>query len=146
MTFRKNYAGWIGTIGSVFLPEHHFKDMTPEDQSTSMSVGTDSLLQVPANGPFKITAASADGIDYARNDAWAATDPALLDELRFRFYGSKDGMITAFLNGEIDLALDMTQADYPAISGVSPDIGRADLDSVLAVRAPRPERHATRSR
>ncbi len=39
-------------------------------------------------------------------------------------------MITAFLNGEVDLALDMTQGDYPAISGVNPDIGHANLDSV----------------
>jgi peptide/nickel transport system substrate-binding protein len=130
VTFKQNFAGWLGTVAAVFLPQHHFADMSPEDQSTSMSVGADTLLAVPASGPFKITAASADGIDYVRNDAWKASDPALLDELRFRFYGSKDGMITAFLNGEIDLALDLTQADYPAISGVSPDIGRADLDSV----------------
>jgi peptide/nickel transport system substrate-binding protein len=130
VTFKQNFAGWLGTVAATFLPSHYFGEMTPEEQSTAMAVGTDSLLQVPANGPFKITAASADGIDYARNDAWAASDPAFLDELRFRFYGSKDGMITAFLNGEIDIALDMTQADYPAISGVSPDIGRADLDSV----------------
>lgn len=130
VTFRKNFAGWIGALGSVFLPQHFFKDMTPKDQSTSMSVGQASLIDVPANGPFKITAASADGIDYARNDNWAATPAPLLDQLRFRNFGSKDGMITAFLNGEIDLALDMTQADYPAVSGVDPSIGRADLDSV----------------
>ncbi len=130
VTFKQNYAGWIGSIGSTFLPEHFFKDMSPADQSTAMAVGTDTLPTVPASGPFVITAASADGIDYARNDNWAASDKPLLDELRFRFYGSKDGMITAFLNGEIDLALDMTQADYPAISGVDPSIGRADLDSV----------------
>jgi peptide/nickel transport system substrate-binding protein len=130
VTFRKNYAGWIGAIASTFLPEHFFKDMTPQDQSGYMSVGTDTLLQVPAGGPFKITAASADGIDYARNDQWAASDAPFLDELRFRFFGSKDGMITSFLNGEIDLALNMTHADYPAIAGVDPSIGRADLDSV----------------
>jgi peptide/nickel transport system substrate-binding protein len=130
VTFRQNFAGWLGAFSNPFLPEHHFADMAPEEHSTAMAVGSDTLLEVPASGPFKITAASADGIDYVRNDAWAATDPPLLDELRFRFFGSKDGMITAFLNGEIDIALNMTQADYPAISGVSPDIGRADLDSV----------------
>jgi len=130
VNFKHNYAGWIGSVGSVFLPEHFFKDMTPADQSKAMAVGSDTLPTVPASGPFVITAASADGIDYARNDNWAASDKPLLDQLRFRFFGSKDGMITAFLNGEIDLALDMTQADYPAVSGVDPSIGRADLDSV----------------
>ena len=49
---------------------------------------------------------------------------------RFRFFGSKDGMITSFLNGEIDLTLDMTQADFPAIPCVDPRIGRAQLDTV----------------
>jgi peptide/nickel transport system substrate-binding protein len=128
--FRQNYAGWLGVISNAMLPEHTFKDMTPADASSLMSVGTDSLLTVPASGPFTITAASSDGIDFARNDNWKASAPALLDGVRYRFYGSKDGMITAFLNGEVDLALDMTQGDYPAISGVNPDIGRAELDSV----------------
>ncbi len=130
VTFKHNFAGWLGTVAAVFLPEHYFAAKTPQEHTTAMAVGTDTLTQVPASGPFVITAASADGIDYVRNENWAATDAPLLDELRFRFYGSKDGMITAFLNGEIDLALDMTQADYPAISGVDPSIGRADLDSV----------------
>jgi peptide/nickel transport system substrate-binding protein len=53
-----------------------------------------------------------------------------LDALRLRFFGSKDGLITAFLNGEVDLALNMTQADFPAISGVDPSIGKAVLDQV----------------
>ncbi len=42
-----------------------------------MSVGTDYLLTVPVSGPFTITAASSDGIDFARNDKWKASDPAL---------------------------------------------------------------------
>jgi peptide/nickel transport system substrate-binding protein len=130
VTFKHNFAGWLGPVGAVFLPQHFFSGMSPQDQSTVMSVGTDTLTTVPANGPFVITAASADGIDYARNENWTNTAPPLLDQLRFRFFGSKDGMITAFLNGEIDLALNMTQADYPAIEGVDPSIGRADLDSV----------------
>ena len=71
-----------------------------------------------------ITAASSDGIDYARNDNWKASDPAYLDDAALPFYGAKDGMITAFLNGEIDLAFDMTQADYPAIAGVDPTSAR----------------------
>jgi peptide/nickel transport system substrate-binding protein len=127
--FRQNYAGWLGVIGVAFLPQHFFKDMTPADAGTVMAVGSETLPTVPTSGPFTITAASTDGIDYARNDNWKASDPAWLDALRFRFFGSKDGMITAFLNNEIDVALNMTQGDYPAIAGVDPNIGRADLDS-----------------
>ncbi len=128
--FRKNYAGWLGAMSNAMVPEHFFKDMSPADASTVMSIGSATLPTVPASGPFVITAASSDGVDFARNDNWKASDPAHLDSLRYRFFGSKDGEITSFLNGEIDVALDMTQADYPAISGVDPGIGRADLDSV----------------
>jgi peptide/nickel transport system substrate-binding protein len=130
VTWRQNFAGWLGWAATAFLPQHYFSTLPLEEGPNVMAVGSATLTQVPASGPFVITAASADGIDYARNDNWKATEPALLDQLRFRFYGSKDGMIAAFLAGEIDLALDMTQADYPAIAGVDPSIGRADLDSV----------------
>jgi peptide/nickel transport system substrate-binding protein len=128
--FRQNYGGWMGIITNSMIPQHTFEDMTPADASTVMSVGTDTLLTIPASGPFVVTAASSDGIDYVRNDNWKATAPALLDGVRYRFFGSKDGMITSFLNGEIDLALDMQQGDYPALSGVDPSIGKAELDTV----------------
>lgn len=130
VTWRQNYAGWVGWLAYPILPAHYFSTIPLEDGPNVMAVGSATLTEVPASGPFKITAASADGIDYVRNDNWRASDLALLDELRFRYYGTKDGMIAAFLAGEIDLALDMTQADYPAVAGVDPSIGRADLDSV----------------
>ena len=129
VTFRQNYAGWLGWAAGPFLQEKFFKDL-PVDQAlvNLMAVGSDSLLTVPVNGPFIVTASSSDGIDYARNPNWKAGPPANLDTLRFRFYGSKDGEITAFLNNEIDLALDLSQADYAAIQGVDPSIGRATSD------------------
>jgi peptide/nickel transport system substrate-binding protein len=127
--FQKNYAGWLGILGNSMIPKHTFENVAPADAATMMAVGQDSLTTVPASGPFVVTTSSTDGIDYAKNPNWKG-DPAYLDNLRFRFFGSKDGMITSFLNGEIDLALDMTQADYPAIQGVDPSIGKAELDSV----------------
>jgi peptide/nickel transport system substrate-binding protein len=75
-----------------------------------------------------ITGSSSDGIDYAPNPEYNASDGPYLDGLRYQFYGSKDGMIAAFLAGELDLAFDMTQADYPAVAQVDPAIGRADID------------------
>lgn len=131
ITFAKNYAGWLGwTSAYPMLPEHYFSTIPLDQGNAVLAVGSPTLTDMPWSGPFVITSASSEGIDYARNPNWKATEGPYLDELRFRFFGSKDGMITSFLNNEIDVALDMTQADYPAISGVSPDIGRADLDSV----------------
>jgi peptide/nickel transport system substrate-binding protein len=127
VTFQKDFAGWLGWAAGAFFESAWVKTITPDKAATSMPVGP-GIETVPYNGPFKIVAASTDGIDYDRNDNWKASAPANLDHLRFKYYGDKDGMITAFLNGEVDLAFDMTQADFPAIQGVDPGIGKAELD------------------
>jgi len=130
--WRQDYAGWLAWAATFILPAEYFKNVTPEDAVKVMAVGSDTLPLVPANGPFIITSASADGIDYAKNPNWKATEGPYLDGLKFRFFGTKDGMITSFLNGEIDLALNMTLADYAAISGVDASIGTALLDKAYA--------------
>ena len=38
-------------------------------------------------------------------------------------------MIAAFLAGDVDLAFDMTQADFAAVNAVDPGTGKAELDS-----------------
>ncbi len=38
-------------------------------------------------------------------------------------------MITDFLSGNVDLAFDMTQADFDAVNAVAPEVGKAELDS-----------------
>ena len=42
-------------------------------------------------------------------------------------------MIAAFLNGEIDVALDLVQADYDAIKGVDPAVGVAHHGAGVAL-------------
>jgi peptide/nickel transport system substrate-binding protein len=130
--FKELYAGWLGflTGAGFFLPEHYFKDLAIKDAPKSMAVGP-GLTKIPWSGPFKVSGATADEIDYVRNDSWkggvGGAHPAYLDGLKFKYFADKNGMIAAFLKGDIDLALDMTLADYPAIKGVSPDIGIAEL-------------------
>ena len=34
----------MGPVAEVFLPEHYFANMTPQEHSTAMAVGTDTLL------------------------------------------------------------------------------------------------------
>ena len=118
-------------MSNAILPQHYFEPLPIDTTLTSsMPVGP-GIEKVPWSGPFVITAASGDGIDYARNDHWnVGPHKAYLDTMRFKFYASKDGMTTDFLSGAIDLAFDLTQADFPLISGVSPDVGQAKLDSV----------------
>ena len=127
VTWQKNYAGWLGWASSAFLQSDWVSDITAEQAVSAMPVGPGIEL-VPWNGPFKIVAASVDGIDYERNDGWGGTQ-AQLKTLHEAFYASKDGMITDFLSGNVDLAFDMTQADFDAVNAVDPAVGKAELDS-----------------
>ena len=131
MHFKELYAGWLSFLGTAILPEHYFSKLSIADASKSMPVSS-AIKNVPWSGPFMITNASPTEIDYDKNPYWNAgvsgtVHPAYLDHLKFAFYGTKDGMIAAFKNGEIDLALDMTQADYATVQATDPSIGTAEL-------------------
>jgi peptide/nickel transport system substrate-binding protein len=76
-------------------------------------------VDAPVSGPYKFASASSSGIELVRNEHWVSPwtgDPAYLDRVVYRFFdGAKDAMIAAFLAGEIDVATDLLQGDYPAI-------------------------------
>jgi peptide/nickel transport system substrate-binding protein len=124
--WRQKYAGWIAWASFTVLPEQFFGTIAPADVVGSMPLSP-ILADVPASGPFTFVDASEAGIEYARNDSFTAFEPALLDGLRRQYFGDKNGMIAAFLTGEVDQISNMTQIDYDAIKGVTPDIGRAEL-------------------
>lgn len=124
--WQRKYAGWLGWVSYTILPEHYFSTIEIADGPTSMPMGP-GVEAVPASGPFMIVSASSEGIDYDVNPNYSPAPN--LESFRYRYFGSKDGMITAFLNGEVDFIDNMTAADFPSIEGVSPDIGTAELHS-----------------
>jgi peptide/nickel transport system substrate-binding protein len=127
--FRQNYSAWAqALLAQSLLAPHYWNDVPFEEIALRAVPGSDTLLEIPTNGPFVVAAASADGIDYAPNEHWAADSGPNLEQLRFRFFGSKDGMFTAFLNGEIDLTLNTTPADTAALQVVDPSIGIVQVD------------------
>jgi len=129
MTWRQNHAGWLGALfNNYLLAPHYWENVEWGDVAGTMVPGSDSLLEVPVNGPFVVSAASSEGIDFVPNTEWTADTGPYLDQLRLRFYGSKDGEFTAFLNGEIDVTLNTTMADVKALQSVDPSIGRAQVD------------------
>ena len=75
-----------------------------------------------------MSAASSEGIDFAPNPNWTADSGPNLEQVRLRFFGSKEGMFTSFLNGEIDLTLNTAPADLPALESVDPGIGSVRTD------------------
>ncbi|HEX5466443.1 MAG TPA: peptide ABC transporter substrate-binding protein [Candidatus Limnocylindrales bacterium] len=128
--FKDLYAGWLAFLTTSILPQHYFQNVAAADFPKSMPVDS-TATKIPWSGPFMVSAASKSEIDYVPNPNWAGgvggPHAPYLAGLKFKFYGTKDGMIADFLSGNLDLALDMTQADYPAIQKVAPTVGTAEL-------------------
>jgi peptide/nickel transport system substrate-binding protein len=129
--FPKPFAGWLGTIGgNAILPQHYIKTFSVKDGNKTYPLNA-NIAKAPASGPFKYVTASPDTIELARNENWAAAGKhaPYLDAVTYKFFpDNKDGMIAAFKNGEIDVALDLVQDDYDAIKDVDPSIGKAILE------------------
>jgi peptide/nickel transport system substrate-binding protein len=129
--FGAPYAGFYGLLGSVILPQHYMSTIPLADAPTQSMPVSPAIANVPVSGPFKFESGSPNGIELSRNDTWVGgtfDQGAYLDSVTFQFYSDKDGMIAAFLSGDLDVALDMTAADYAAIQGVDPSIGEALLN------------------
>ncbi len=126
--FSKAYAGFYGLLAAVILPEHYFKPISIADAPSKSMPVSPAIAKVPTSGPFMFTNASPNGVELAKNPNWAGgsfDQGAYLDKVTYQYYADKDGEIAAFLAGDLDVALDMTAADYASIQSVDPSIGTA---------------------
>jgi peptide/nickel transport system substrate-binding protein len=131
VAFSEPYAGFYGLLSSFILPKHYFETIPVADAATLSMPVTPDIANVPTSGPFMFDTASASAIVVTKNPNYlggAFGQGAYLDQVTFQFYADKNGMITDFLAGNVDAALDMIAADYAAISAVDPAIGRAILE------------------
>ena len=73
--------GW-GFNALLFQPGHQ-PDLlgrgSADEVATRAVPGNDSLLEDPTNGPFVVSAASSEGIDFAPNPNWTADSGPNLD-------------------------------------------------------------------
>jgi peptide/nickel transport system substrate-binding protein len=129
--FDKAYAGFYGLLGDVILPEHYFSEIPVAEAATTSMPVSPAIADVPASGPFKFVSASPNGVELERNENFVGgsfNQGAYLDQVTFQYYADKDGMIAAFLAGDLDVALDMTAADYASIQNVDPSIGEPIIE------------------
>ena len=134
--FKDLYPGWLNILsGPYLLQAKWLSTFKVADAAKSMPISS-AIASVPFNGPFIITNASKTEIDYAPNPDWhGGVDLAVggtahapyLAGLKFELFDSIDGEIAAFKSGAIDLALDMTQANYSTIQSTDPTVGTAEL-------------------
>jgi len=131
--FKENFAGFYGLLSGPYLPEHYMKNIPIKDAPAKSYPVSPDIAKSPTIGPFKYVTASADTIELTRDDNWtgpaeACGGKACLDNVTYKYYpDNKDGMIAAFLAGDVDVAEDLVQADYDAIKGVDPSVGKAIL-------------------
>ncbi|HEU0236565.1 MAG TPA: ABC transporter substrate-binding protein [Candidatus Limnocylindrales bacterium] len=124
--FDKAYAGFYGLLGQWFVPEHYFSEIPVSEAATTSMPVSPAIADVPTSGPYQFVSASPNGVELERNENWVGgsfDQGAYLDSVTFQYYADKDGMIAAFLAGDLDVALDMTAADYASIQNVDPSIG-----------------------
>jgi peptide/nickel transport system substrate-binding protein len=132
--FKDLFAGWLGWLTSPILPQHYMSKIAVADAAKQSYPDTSAIKNAVFSGPFVITNASPTEVDYDRNPYWhggvSTPHAPYLDHLKFEFFGDANGEIAAFKNGEIDIALDLQQDSYPAISNVDPTVGKAVLTPV----------------
>ena len=131
--FKDLYSSWLSflTGPATILPQHYMSTIAIADASTKSMPVSSVAASVPWSGPFMITAASSTEIDYKPNPYWAGgvggAHAPYLDTLKFQYFTDKAGEIAAFKNGEIDLALDLSQADASNVKSTDAAIGTAEV-------------------
>lgn len=129
--FGAAYAGFYGLLGSMILPKHYFETIPVTEASARSMPVTPDIAKVPTSGPFMFETASPTAIVLTKNPNYvggAFGQGAYLDRVTYNYYADKNGMITDFLAGNLDAAVDMIAADFAAIKDVDPSIGRAILE------------------
>jgi peptide/nickel transport system substrate-binding protein len=129
VAFCKPYAGFYGLLSATILPQHYMSTVPVAQASERSMPVSAAMARVPASGPFMFTnAVSPSAITLKKNPNWtggAFNQGAYLDEVKYSFYADVDGMKAAFLAGDLDVSLNMVQADYDTIKAVDPSIGKA---------------------
>jgi len=128
--FCRPYAGFYGLFATFLLPKHYFSTIPVKDASKKSMPMSAAIANLPTSGPFKFQTAAPTGITLVKNDKYkggAFQQGAYLDSIKWNYYKTVDGMKSAFLAGDLDVASNMVQADYDSIKGVDPAIGKATI-------------------
>ncbi len=133
--FSALFGGWLGSLATWWpLPQHYMSKIAVKDAAkTSYPVGA-AVENAPVSGPFKVSnivSGPSGEIDYVPNPNWhggvSSAHAPYLSNLKFQYFGDQSGEVSAFLNGSIDVGLDLLQDQYPAIKNVPASIGTASL-------------------
>ena len=138
MHFKSGYAGYYGILNYPPLPAHYMKTIPVKEAAEKSYPLSPAIANSVVSGPFKYqTAVKDDQIVMVPNEHWNSClgegctphKPYLERIVHKSFPQNKEGMIAAFLTGEIDVPTNMLQGDYAAVSKVDPNVGKALIEA-----------------
>jgi peptide/nickel transport system substrate-binding protein len=123
--FKELAADYLAVLGSYFFPEHYFTSLPGADVATKVYPFSAEVATAVTIGPFKYATVSGHDVGLVRDENWhgpaeACPGGACLDRVVYRSFPSdKAGLIKAFVDGGVDVALGLDDTDYTAISDVA---------------------------
>ncbi|MEA2537596.1 MAG: peptide/nickel transport system substrate-binding protein [Chloroflexota bacterium] len=122
--FKEPYADYLAVLASYFFPEHYFKTADRADIGRLYPFSAEISAAVTI-GPFKYASIAGRDVSLVRDENWhgpaqACPGRACLDRIVYRtFPDDKAGLIKAFVDGNVDVALGLDDTDYSAIADVA---------------------------
>lgn len=123
--FRQPSADYLAVLGSYFFPEHYYSTFATTDLASAVYPFSSDLAKAVTIGPFKYETASGRDVKLVRDANWhgpavACPGAACLDSVVYRIFpNDKSGLIKAFNDGSVDVALGLDDTDYGAIADVA---------------------------
>jgi peptide/nickel transport system substrate-binding protein len=123
--FKNLYSGYI-TLVSAPLPQHFLSAIPIADQVAGAGFRPDEIPNLPISGAFKFESVTPGAeLRLVRNDnytSWKTGKPAQLDRIIFKWYTDADAMIAGYRGGEIDIATDLQDSDYPKVADLGDQV------------------------
>jgi peptide/nickel transport system substrate-binding protein len=107
------------------LPRHYLGSIPILDARTGKGYLAAELPNAPVSGPFKFESVTpGQDLRVVRNENYKdhiTGEPAYLERIIFKWYGTADAMIAAYSGGEpeFDLATDLNDGDLPKLTGLN---------------------------
>jgi peptide/nickel transport system substrate-binding protein len=142
MHFKKTYSAYLllfgGPAGAI-LPKHYIETIPVKDAPTRLYALNNPKGAV-YSGPYIPTDIKPDAqITYAPNPNWktiglgadtSKNHAPYLDKLVMQYFGDSPGMIAAYRNGQIDLAMDLSDSDIDSVKDI-PDNEKLIQDALF---------------
>jgi peptide/nickel transport system substrate-binding protein len=127
--FKNVYFDYL-VLFSWILPKHYIEQFPVKDQVNGKGWSTADMPKVPVSGPYKYgTITPGQELRLVRNDSYKnpiTGEPALLDEIVFKWYSDSDAMIAGYRGGEVDTAGDLQDGDLPKVTDLGDQVKPLD--------------------